>query len=166
MGRTKTVSDRLAKRKAKEWLESNGFTDVRPAKNESCDLIGKKGGKTFYIEIKYSSKEKGVFFGTVMLTEMFQAISNKENYLFLICRGTSNDLNDWFFKLFNVQDFIKHCALTTPIFLYSLYINENKEGVVPKFRKSTTLASEELISEMWQDFKKWKSKSYLFRLKE
>ncbi|MBI4721979.1 MAG: hypothetical protein HY769_03105 [Candidatus Stahlbacteria bacterium] len=67
----------MAKRKAKEWLENNGFTDVKPAKNESCDLLGKKNGKTFYIEIKYSSKEKGVFFGTAMLTEMFQKWSSR-----------------------------------------------------------------------------------------
>ena len=42
-----------------------------------------------------------------MLTELFQAIKNKKNYLFLVCRGKSEDINDWFFRLFNVQNFLK-----------------------------------------------------------
>ena len=159
MAKIKTISDRLAKWKCAEWLEKNGFTDMKSAKNESCDLLGKKDGKIYFIEIKYSSKEKGIFFGTVMLTELFQAINNRANYLFLVCRGDSENIKDWFFKLFKVQDFIKCCTLTTPIFLYHLYPDEYKNLSIPKFRNSTTLASEKLIREMWEDFKKWKLKS-------
>jgi len=158
MAQKKTISDKLAKRKCAEWLEKNGFINIMPAKNESCDLMGKKSGKVYYIEIKYSSKKAGTFFGTVMLTELFQAINNKENYLFLVCRGNSENINDWFFRLFNIQDFIKCCTLTTPIFLYHLYPDEHGNLIIPKFRKNTTLASEKLIKEMWEDFKKWKSK--------
>lgn len=159
MAKTKAISDILSKRKCKEWLEKKKeFTNVRPAKNESCDLMGERDGEIYYIEIKYSSKDKGGFFGTVMLTELFQAIKNKENYLFLVCRGKSEDINDWFFRLFNVQDFLKCCTLTTPIFLYHLSLDENNNLSIPNFRKTTTLASDELISEMWKDFQKWKSK--------
>ena len=156
MVKKKTISDKLAKRKCAEWLEKNGFTDMKLAKNQSCDLMGKKDNKIYYIEIKYSSKEKGNFFGTVMLTELFQAINNKENYLFLVCRGSSENINDWFFKLFKVQDFIKCCTLTTPIFLYHLHPDKQGNLLIPKFKESTTLASEKLIKEMWKDFKKWK----------
>ena len=160
MAKAKTVSDRLAKVKCGEWLEQVGFTDVKPARNQSCDLIAKKSNKTYYIEIKYSSKKEGKFFGTVMLTEMFQAICNKENYLFLVCRGKSDDINDWFFKLFSIKDFIKCCTLTTPIFLYHLDDLEGRFNLtVPNFSKNTTLASENLIKQMWKDFQKWKAKS-------
>lgn len=160
MAKTKTISDRLAKRKCAEWLEKNGFTDIKSAKNESCDLLGNKNGKIYYIEVKYSSKEKGIFFGTVMLTELFQAINNKENYLFLVCRGNGENINDWFFKLFKVQDFIKCCTLTTPIFLYHLYPDQNHNLTIPKFKESTMVASQKLIEKMWKDFKKWKSKIF------
>ena len=161
MAKTKAISDILAKRKCKEWLEKKkGFTNVKSAKNESCDLMGEKDGKNYYIEIKYSSKEKGKFFGTVMLTELYQAIKNKENYLFLVCRGKSEDISDWFFKLFSVQNFMKCCTLTTPIFLYHLYPDKNNNLYIPSFRETTTLASEELINEMWKDFQRWKSKLY------
>ena len=68
MAKTKVVSDRLAKVKCSEWLEKVGFTDIKPARNQSCDLVARKSDKTYFIEIKYSSKEGGVFFGTVMLT--------------------------------------------------------------------------------------------------
>ena len=84
---------------------------------------------------------------------MFQAVKYDENYLFLICRGTSDSLDEWFFKLMNVQDLIKHCALTTPILLYSLYLNEKGEVIVPN---STKMASKKLIEKMWEDFLQWK----------
>ena len=161
MAKVQVVSDRLAKVKCREWLEKVGFTDIKPARNQSCDLVARKSDKTYFIEIKYSSKEEGNFFGTVMLTEMFQAICNKENYLFLVCRGRSDDINDWFFKLFSVEDFIKCCTLTTPIFLYHLDVEGRFNLTVPNFSKNTTLASETLIKQMWKDFKKWKSKSCL-----
>ena len=153
----KTISDKPAKVRCKEWLENIGFTDVKLARNESCDLVGRKDNKVFYIEIKYSSKKEGNFFGTVMLTELFQAINNKENYLFLVCRGNGENVNEWFFKLFGVQDFMKCCTLTTPIFLYHLNPDEDGNLVIPKFKESTTLASEKLIREMWKDFKGWKA---------
>lgn len=152
----KTVSDRLAKRKCAEWLEKNGFTAIRPAGRESCDLIAKKGDATYFIEIKYSSKEHGNFFGTVMLTELFQAINNRSNYLFLVCRGGGEDIDGWFFKLFTVEDFIQCCTLTTPIFLYHLYPQQQGGLTIPKFREHTTLASEKLIREMWKDFQRWR----------
>jgi len=161
MAKVQVVSDRLAKVKCREWLEKVGFTDIKPARNQSCDLIARKSDKTYFIEIKYSSKEEGNFFGTVMLTEMFQAICNKDIYLFLVCRGRSDDINDWFFKLFSVEDFIKCCTLTTPIFLYHLDVEGRSNLTVPNFSKNTTLASETLIKQMWKDFKKWKSKSDL-----
>ena len=158
MAKIQVVSDRLAKVKCREWLEKVGFTDIKPAKNQSCDLIARKSDKTYFIEIKYSSKEEGNFFGTVMLTEMFQAICNKENYLFLVCRGSSDDINDWFFKLFNVEGFLKCCTLTTPIFLYHLDVSGQFNLTAPRFTENTTRASEKLIKQMWEDFKQWKTK--------
>ncbi len=161
MARVKSISDKPAKVKCKEWLEYVGFTNVEPARNQSCDLIARKSNKLYYIEIKYSSKEEGNFFGTVMLTEMFQAINNKENYLFLVCRGKGDDINDWSFRLFSVKDFLKCCTLTTPIFLYRLNVSGRFDLSASNFTEKTTPASEELVKQMWEDFQKWKSNSYL-----
>ncbi len=158
MAKIKTISDKLAKRKCAEWLQKNGFKDVELAKNSSCDLFGNKNGQKYFIEIKYSSKEDGNFFGTVMLTEMFQAINNKNNYLFLVCRGKDENINAWFFKLFSVDEFLKCCTLTTPIFHYHLYPSEKGNLTIPNFKESTTGASYKLIKKMWGDFKKWKLK--------
>lgn len=93
-----------------------------------------------------------------MLTEMFQAINNKDNYLFLVCRGKDENINNWFFKLYGVEDFLKCCTLTTPIFHYHLYPDQNNNLTTPKFKESTKIASQKLIEEMWRDFKKWKVK--------
>ncbi len=158
MARIKTISDKLAKRKCAEWLQKNGFEDVKLAKNSSCDLFGNKNSQKYFIEVKYSSKEDGNFFGTVMLTEMFQAINNKNNYLFLVCRGKDEDINTWFFKLFSADEFLKCCTLTTPIFHYHLYPDQDNNLTIPRFKESTMVASQKLIEEMWKDFKKWKFK--------
>ncbi len=158
MVKKKTISDKLAKRKCAEWLQKTGFNNIELAKNSSCDLLGDKDGVKYFIEVKYSSKENGNFFGTVMLTEMFQAINNKNNYLFLVCRGSDENLSSWFFKLFNVADFLKCCTLTTPIFHYHLYPDQNNDLTIPNFKESTMVASQKLIEKMWKDFKRWKSK--------
>ena len=52
MAKTKVVSDKLAKVKCREWLEKVGFTDVKSARNQSCDLIARKANKNYFIEIK------------------------------------------------------------------------------------------------------------------
>lgn len=163
MAKGKTVSDSLAKAKCREWLQNIGFGDVRPARKQSCDLIATKSGKIYYIEIKYSSKEGGTFFGTVMLTEMFKAISNRDSYLFLVCRGKSENISGWSFKLFSVDEFLQCCTLTTPIFLYHVSLESGFNLVPPTFSRNTVLASEELIRQMWKDFRKWKSSSFLWR---
>lgn len=159
MAKKQTISDKLAKRKCAEWLQKNGFHNVELARNSSCDLIGEKDKQKYFIEVKYSSKDSGKFFGTVMLTEVFQAIHNKNNYLFLLCRGKNKNIDSWFFRLFNVNDFLKCCTLTTPIFHYHLYPGQNNSLTIPQFRDSTLVASQKLIIEMWGDFKKWKNKS-------
>lgn len=158
MVKAKVISDRLAKARCKEWLESVGFTDVKLAKRQNCDLVAKKAKETYYIEVKYSSKRDGDFFGTVMLTEMFQAISNKEHFMFLVCRGQPEDAGDWWFRLFGVEEFLKCCTLTTPIFLYRLSCKNRSDWKVPEFTNKSAIASDKLIQEMWQDFLRWKSK--------
>lgn len=158
MAKTKTISDRLAKRKCSEWLQKNGFGNLELAKNSSCDLFGNKDSKKYFIEVKYSSKGDGKFFGTVMLTEMFQAINNKDRYLFLVCRGKDNNIDSWFFKLFGVNEFLECCTLTTPIFHYHLYPTENGDLRIPNFKENTIVASDKLTKKMWGDFKKWKIK--------
>lgn len=160
MVKKETISDKLAKRMGAEWLRSKGFDNVELAKNSSCDLFGNKNNKRYFIEVKYSSKNSGNFFGTVMLTEMFQAVNNADNYLFLICRGQGENINNWFFELFNVDDFLKCCTLTTPIFHYHLHPDQNDNLLIPKFKENTIVASHKLIKEMWKDFKKWKLKTF------
>lgn len=158
MARKNTISDILAKRKCAEWLQKSGFENIESAKNSSCDLIGDKNNTKYLIEVKYSSKESGKFFGTVMLTEMYRAINNKDNYLFLVCRGDDENINNWFFRLFGVDDFLKCCTLTTPIFHYHLYPAQDANLTIPRFEKNTVIASQKLIEEMWRDFKRWKLK--------
>src|SRR3989344_9530111 len=118
MGRV-TISDSLAKQRCALYLRGLGYKNIARPKGQSCDLLAEKNGLTYMFEIKYSSKRSGFgFFGTVMFTELFQAVTNEDRYYFLVCRGGNS--GKWLFKLFSLEDFLRFCTLTTPIGHYRM----------------------------------------------
>lgn len=159
MAKKITISDTNSKYKCIEYLGQFGYKNLRIAgRNDNCDLIGYKNNIKYYFEVKFSSKKLGKFFGCVMLTEIYFALKNKPNYRFIVCRGESNDIKKWFFKIFTVDEFIKLCTLTTPIFHYHIYFDNNHEVNIPNFEKKTVIANENLVIKMWDEFQKWKNK--------
>lgn len=158
----KTVSDKPAKLMCAKYLLTLGYINIYLAKKDAgCDLMAELNGEIFWIEIKSSSLKKGKFFGTVMLTEMKKSLITEKNFLFLVCRGDENmDFENWLFKLFTPQQFWQHCTLTTPIFHYHLYLDENGNITKEiKYQPETIKASPELIDDMWTAFQKWKGKN-------
>jgi hypothetical protein len=152
-----TVSDSVAKKQCKKYLEELGYSNITSAKGNSCDLLAYKDGSLKLFEVKYSSREDGSeFFGTVMFTELFQAVNNESDYFFLVCRGNENDLDHWFYKIFSVKDFLEFCTLTTPIGHYRIRFNENKE--IQKINVGTrgVKITKEMILDIWKKYKEWK----------
>ena len=148
-------SDKLAKDMCIEYLTTMGYHDfhVSDTVKHCCDVIGKKDGITYYFEIKSSSRRKNESFGgTVMLTELNKAISNKDTYRFIVCKGIGSKLANWEFHIFEVDEFIKYCALTTPILRYAYHPDPKKQ---PKFRKKTRTVNDLLIENMWNAFSQW-----------
>lgn len=159
-----TNSDANAKKMCKKFLEREGFVNVAIKGSDGYDIEGFKDGKKYYFEVKSSSRRKNdVYSGTVMLTELYKAIENKENYRFIICRGQSNDIDKWTFELFEVDEFMEFCALTTPILRYGYHPNPNKQ---PKFNVKTKKANDELIRLMWSEYGKWKEEQNEEELEE
>ncbi len=155
----KTVSDIDAKQKCINYLQTQGYCNLQVAKRkEGCDIIGFKNNEKYYFEIKYSTKESGKFFGCVMLTEMYTAIKNEPHYKFIVCRGNSLDINDWFFRIFEVNEFFRLCKLSTPILHYFLDFDNEKNIIFPNTSNKSISASPQLIIEMWNDFNKWNNK--------
>jgi len=156
----KTITDKSAKRMCALYLETIGYENIMLAgRDEGYDLSAIKNSEKFFFEVKYSSKKSGKFFGTVMLTELYQATLKEENYYFIICRGNiaNTNIKDWFFKIFSFDEFVECCTLTTPIFHYHLYLDalgRNTRKI--EFKEKTTKASRELIKIMWNDFSSWK----------
>ena len=147
-------SDKNAKNKCIEHLKENGYEDCTIVKT-GCDIECTKGGKKYFIEVKSSSKnKKEAYSGTVMLTELYKAVTDKECYKFLVCKGRGNSDN-WEFKMFDVDEFIEYCSLTTPILHYAYHSKSKKQ---PKFRKDTIKASEDLIRSMNESFEGWEKK--------
>lgn len=160
MAKKITVSDTNAKQKCIEYLKELGYNNLAVAKrSDNCDIIGYKDNLKFYFEVKFSSKKDGKFFGTVMLTEIYHAINNKSFYRFIVCRGESSAKEDWFFKIFEVNDFIKFCTLTTPILHYHIYFDKDGKITIPNFVEKTVVANEKLILNMWENFSDWKNKN-------
>ena len=156
----KSVSDIGAKQKCIEYLQTQGYSDLQVAKRkDDCDIIGFKNNEKYFFEVKYSTKESGKFFGCVMLTEMHKAVENSKHYKFIICRA--NPINadaDWFFRIFEIEEFFSICTLTTPILHYHITLDDSNNIIMPKFGKEVVLANPQLIETMWKDFKKWKNK--------
>ena len=153
----KTVSDSIAKQQCKRYLEGLGYSQVSSAKGHSCDLLGRKDGELYMFEVKYSTRNSGSeFFGTVMFTELFQAVNNKENYFFLVCRGLESDLENWFYRLFSVQEFLDYCTLTTPIGHYRLKFDENRSPEKARVGKRGVAISEAMILDIWKKYREWK----------
>ena len=151
----KTVSDSLAKTQCKKYLENLGFENLHPARGNSCDLIGYKNNKQYYFEIKYSSKSHGDFFGCVMFSELFQAISNKKNYYFIVCRKNKK-INNWFYRLFTTEQFLEFCTLTTPIGHYRLIADNNGALKKANIGKKSVIVTERMILDIWKKFREWK----------
>ena len=153
----KTISDSIAKKQCKKYLKNLGYGNITTAKGNSCDLLGYKDGNIYMFEIKYSSRKSGSeFFGTVMFTEFFQAIKNESNYYFLVCRGNNNTLNNWFYKIFSVKDFLNFCTLTTPIGHYRIQFNENSQPLKLKVGKNGVKISKKMILDIWKKYREWK----------
>lgn len=158
----KSLSDSFAKNMCVLYLKSLCYEQISIAgRDDGYDILAYKDSKENFFEVKYSSKKKGKFFGTVMLTELYKAVNNEENFYFIVCRGNEgdNNLNNWFFKIFSVTEFIEHCTLTTPIFHYHLYLNQFGETTKKvNFKETTIKATKELVLRMWNDFKLWKTR--------
>lgn len=153
----RTVSDSIAKQQCAKYLANLGYSDITTAKGNSCDLLGYKNKNLYMFEIKYSSKESGSeFFGTVMFTELFQAIENKKSYHFLVCRGDDKNLDNWFYKIFSVGDFLSFCTLTTPIGHYRIRFNENSQPQKQSTGKNGVKITEEMILDIWKKYREWK----------
>lgn len=147
-------SDANAKEMCKEYLMSKGYT-VLEGKTKACDIECEKDGVRYYFEVKSSTKDKTEpYRGTVMLSEMRAAINNKATYRFLVCKGNDKNHSNWEFKIFEVDEFMKYCALTTPILRYAYH-----EKWQPQFKGTTTKASDELIKLMAENYDQWQNLS-------
>jgi len=145
-------SDVKPKEMCIKYLENEGYSNLKVVKHGN-DIEGQKNGIKYYFEVKSSSRKKNEpFGGTVMLTQLNKAITNKYHYKFILCKRKSNDLKNWDFYIFEVDEFIKYCALTTPIFRYAYHPNPKKQ---PQFKDTTRTADKLLIENMWNAFEKW-----------
>ena len=154
-----TVSDREVKSKFCAYLLQNGFQGVS-CKNckvggDGFDVSAECDGERYLFELKSSSKKNGNFFGTVMLTELHKAITS-EHYFFVLARRSSQE---WQFDIYTVEQFLKFCTLTTPIFHYRIKENERKlkQPNARRYQEGTVRASKEVIEQMWQFFRNIRS---------
>jgi hypothetical protein len=152
----KSISDTLAKSQCGKYLARLGYENLQPAVGRDCDLIGYKNGSLYYFEIKYSSKIGGDFFGCVMFTQLFRAVSNKERYFFVVCRGDKENLDNWFYKIFTVEEFLGFCTLTTPICHYRMVLDGRGGVKKANIGKKSVVATEEMILDIWKKFRQWK----------
>ncbi len=98
-------SDLEAKQAYAEYLRNNeNYEEVMVTKSPA-DIIAKKDGKTFYFEIKYTSKEEKEYFGAATLTEWKAAVDQGNQGRFYFVVAFRKDGN-WKFNKYTPEEFM------------------------------------------------------------
>jgi len=132
-------SDFEAKATYKRYLEEQGFTDVKIIGSPS-DIVAFKNNEKYYFEIKMT-KQIDKYFGAATITEWKTALSNPNNFKFVIA-ATNDDEKRYNFKEYSPEEFMKYS--TVPPFKVNFNVNLKDDSKVSNRRKAIQ-ASEKIL---------------------
>lgn len=150
---TSPGNDKVSIAKAKEWLSTQGYTNIRKAPfGGGRDIDAEKDGKDYFFEVKYTSKPEG-WGSTVMASELIFAMGHRENSFFILCRGKESDLIEkWIFRLFTSDQFLQLCRLDSVLFRYDY---KKPTSYRKRSVRRATWAMIEEVSEFMSDYDPW-----------
>ncbi len=115
------ATDTEGVRAAKVWLQNEGYTNVEQI-NHPVDLCANKGGRKFWIEVKYTETKEKSYFGAATTTEWECALNNPNTFFFLVVRkpGGVKENSPWGFELITPKEFIKYSTIV-PLKIYFVW---------------------------------------------
>ena len=134
------ATDTEGVRAAKVWLQNEGYTNVEQI-NHPVDLCANKGGRKFWIEVKYTGKEES-YFGAATTTEWECALDNPNTFFFLIAKkpGGVEENSFWDFELITPEEFIKYSTIVPFKIYFTLPLSRPRS---PPNRRSAIQATEQ-----------------------
>jgi len=157
----KPNSDKAAVDSFKRWLADKGYTNIE--RGDGADISAQKDGKTFFFEIKKTSKDGNgnnkYYFGAATLTEWKTAIENKGNYYFVIAIETKKKHSSPFdFYMISPQELLRYSVIPPFKVDFNIRYEADKDGNLtffrPARRKSTLVPDEEMMGiliNQWKD---------------
>ena len=134
------ATDTEGVRAAKVWLQNEGYTNVEQI-NHPVDLCANKGGRKFWIEVKYTEQEES-YFGAATTTEWECALDNPNTFFFLIAKklGGVEENSFWDFELITPEEFIKYSTIVPFKIYFTLPLSRPRS---PPNRRSAIQATEQ-----------------------
>lgn len=132
MAKKNKKSDTKAKAAYKNYLEQNGFEDVKIIKSPS-DISAQKNGETYYFEIKMT-KQPETYFGAATYTEWSQAFKTPDYFKFVIAHSDENEVN-FIFKEYTPFEFMEYSTIPP----FKIYFNINLNGNTKKKKRRTAI---------------------------
>ena len=135
------ATDTEGVRAAKVWLQNEGYTNVEQI-NHPVDLCANKGGRKFWIEVKYTETEEESYFGAATTTEWECALDNPDTFFFLIAKkpGGVGENSFWDFELITPEEFIKYSTIVPFKIYFTLPLSRPRS---PPNRRSAIQATEQ-----------------------
>ena len=162
----KPNSDKAAVDSFKKWLADKGYTNIE--RGEGADVSAQKDGKTYFFEIKKTSKDGNdknkSYFGAATLTEWKTAIENKDNYYFVIAIETKKEHSGPFdFYMISPQKLLLYSVIPPFKVDFNIRFEADKDGKLtfsrPARKDTTIVPNKKMIDWLIKQWEKLGKKS-------
>lgn len=148
---TNPKSDVDAKAAYVAHLLGQGFDEAEVTK-APADITGKKNGKTYYFEIKFTRQEEA-YFGAATLTEWEAALENENRFIFVVA-FQRNDA--WEFHEYTPEEFMGFSTIPPFKIFFNVRVGDEKDNRQRRESQSVKLDRNRLrrMSELYAAFRK------------
>jgi hypothetical protein len=133
-----------------ELVKNRGFSEARVTKSPA-DITARKGNKTYYFEIKWTSKEDK-YFGAATITEWEAAFDNDPFYRFVVAMKRGDN---WDFHEYTPSEFMTFSTIPPFKVYFSVPVSGEKAESQNRDTKSVKLTKDRL-KEMMRLYNKFR----------
>lgn len=146
-------SDVAAKKAFVEVLMKRDFESAIVTKSPA-DVTATRHGKTYYFEVKYTSKAKA-YFGAATLTEWEAALAHEDRFRFVVAAKRHGE---WLFHEYTPEEFMEFSTIPPFKTYFNVDVDLERDTRVRRQTKSVRL-TRDLIRQMCTLFKSFRSET-------
>ena len=126
-------SDVKAKDAFVAYLNNAGYNNAKVI-SKPCDISAEKDGKTWFFEIKMTTK-KDVYFGAATMTEWEQAFRTPEFFRFVIAITDESQEYGFRFMQFTPEEMMKHSSIPPFKVYFNIDLQDKEDDKIEKSKK-------------------------------